>query len=172
MTMYTEQRDYSLEGALGELDRRTSSLGRLEARLANVERLTEAAADVNLLLAVIADPKATKARLEAPQKATQELEAGRAQLAADREASVREAFRLMQDDPQQTLKTAAAAVGLNAYKLREALNRTHVRKWTLDERRLQLDAINAGNPEALRRLRDTTENAMATVGAIKTLEAM
>jgi dephospho-CoA kinase len=85
--MYTELRVYSLEGALGELDRRTSSLGRLEARLANVERLTEAAADVTVLLAVIADPKATKARLEAPQKATQELEAGRAQLAADREAS-------------------------------------------------------------------------------------
>jgi hypothetical protein len=42
----------------------------------------------------------------------------------------------------------------------------------LDERRAQLEAINAGNPEALRRLRDTTENAMAAVGAIKTLEAM
>jgi hypothetical protein len=42
----------------------------------------------------------------------------------------------------------------------------------LDERRLQLDAINAGNPESLRRLRDTSENAMAAVGAIKTLEAM
>lgn len=85
---------------------------------------------------------------------------------------VREAWRLMQDDPMQTLQTAAAAVGLNAYKLREALNRPHVRKWVLDERRLQLDAINAGNPEALRRLRDTSENAMAAVGAIKTLEAM
>jgi hypothetical protein len=70
------------------------------------------------------------------------------------------------------LQTAAAAVGLNAYKLREALNRPHVRRWVLDERRLQLDAINAGNPEALRRLRDTSENAMAAVGAIKTLEAM
>jgi hypothetical protein len=78
----------------------------------------------------------------------------------------------MQDDPKQTLQTAAAAVGLNAYKLREALNRPHVRKWVFDERRAQLDAINAGNPEALRRLRDTSENAMAAVGAIKTLEAM
>jgi hypothetical protein len=85
---------------------------------------------------------------------------------------VREAFRLLQDDPKQTLLTAAAAVGLNAYKLREALNRPHVRRWVLDERRAQLDAINAGNPEALRRLRDTSENAMAAVGAIKTLEAM
>jgi hypothetical protein len=87
-------------------------------------------------------------------------------------AKVQKAWRLMQDDPKQTLQTAAAAVRLNAYKLREALNRPHVRKWVLDERRLQLDAINAGNPEALRRLRDTSENAMAAVGAIKTLEAM
>jgi hypothetical protein len=87
-------------------------------------------------------------------------------------AQVQAAWRLMQDDPQQTLQTAAAAVGLNAYKLREALNRPHVRKWIMDEKRLQLEAINAGNPEALRRLRDTSENAMAAVGAIKTLEAM
>jgi hypothetical protein len=87
-------------------------------------------------------------------------------------AKVQAAWRLMQDDPKQTLQTAAAAVGLNAYKLREALNRPHVRKWIMDEKRLQLDAINAGNPEALRRLRDTSENAMAAVGAIKTLEAM
>jgi hypothetical protein len=87
-------------------------------------------------------------------------------------AKVQAAWRLMQDDPAQTLQTAAAGVGLNAYKLREALNRPHVRKWVFDERRAQLDAINAGNPEALRRLRDTSENAMAAVGAIKTLEAM
>jgi hypothetical protein len=60
---------------------------------------------------------------------------------------------------------------LNAYKLREALNKPHVRKWIMDEKRLQLEAINAGNPEALRRLRDTSENAMAAVGAIKTLGA-
>jgi hypothetical protein len=87
-------------------------------------------------------------------------------------AKVQAAWRLMQDDPKQTLQTAAAAVGLNAYKLREFLNRPHVRRWVLDERRLQLESINAGNPEALRRLRDTSENAMAAVGAIKTLEAM
>ena len=61
---------------------------------------------------------------------------------------------------------------MNAYKLREALNKPHVRKWIMDEKRLQLEAINAGNPEAPRHLRDTSENAMAAVGAIKTLGAM
>jgi hypothetical protein len=85
---------------------------------------------------------------------------------------VREAFRLMQDDPAMTLQIAAAAVKMNTYKLREALQKPHVRSWIANERRLQLDAICAANPEALRRLRDTSENAMAAVGAIKTLEAM
>ena len=76
---------------------------------------------------------------------------------------VKAAWQILQDDPKQTLQTAALAVGMSTYKLREALNKPHVRKWVLDERRLQLDAINAGNPEALRRLRDTSENAMAAV---------
>jgi hypothetical protein len=88
-------------------------------------------------------------------------------------AKVQAAWRLMQDDPAQTLQTAAAGVGLNAYKLREALNRPHVRKWIVDEKRLQLEAINAGNPEALRRIRDAEEgNQMAQVASIKTLEAL
>ena len=85
---------------------------------------------------------------------------------------VKAAWQILQDDPKQTLQTAALAVGMSTYKLREALNKPHVRKWVLDERRLQLDAINAGNPEALRRLRDTSENAMAAVASIKTLEAL
>jgi predicted nucleic acid-binding Zn-ribbon protein len=88
--MYTEQRTYALEAAVGQLDRRTSDLERLTTRLANVERLTEAAADVTALIALISDPKAAKARLEALQKATQEVEAGQAKLAADRDAHERE----------------------------------------------------------------------------------
>jgi hypothetical protein len=87
-------------------------------------------------------------------------------------AKVREAFRLLQDDPGMTLQLAAAAVKMDTYKLRSAFMKPHVRSWIANERRLQLDAICAANPEALRRLRDTTENAMAAVGAIKTLEAM
>jgi hypothetical protein len=36
----------------------------------------------------------------------------------------------------------------------------------------QLDAICASNPEGVKRIRDTSANDMAAVGAIKTLEAM
>jgi hypothetical protein len=85
---------------------------------------------------------------------------------------VREAFRLLQTDPAMTLQIAAAAVGLGTRQLRGALATPHVKKWILEERRILLESINASNPEALRRIRDTNENAMAAVGAIKTLEAM
>ena len=88
--MYTESRVVSLEGAIGVLDHRTRELGRLETRLANVERLGEAAADVSALLALLTDPTAAKKQLAELVKATQELEAGKAQLAADREAHERE----------------------------------------------------------------------------------
>jgi hypothetical protein len=85
---------------------------------------------------------------------------------------VREAFRLMQDDPAMTLQLAAAAVKLNTYKLREFLGKPHGRKWIIDEKRLQLDAICAANPEALRQIRDSSENDMARVNSVKTLEGM
>jgi hypothetical protein len=85
---------------------------------------------------------------------------------------VREAFRLLQDDPGMTLQIAAAAVKMSTYKLREALQKPHVRKWIADERRLQLDAICAANPEALRKIRDSSENDMARVNSVKTLETL
>jgi hypothetical protein len=85
---------------------------------------------------------------------------------------VREAFRLLQDDPAMTLQIAAAAVKMSTYKLREALQKPHVRSWIAEERRLQLDAICAANPEALRQIRDRSENDMARVNSVKTLETM
>ena len=87
-------------------------------------------------------------------------------------AKVKAAWQLIQDSPTMTLQAAAAAVGLGTRQLRGALAAPHVKKWILEERRLLLESINASNPEALRRIRDTSENAMAAVGAIKTLEAM
>ena len=71
-----------------------------------------------------------------------------------------------------TLQAAAVAVGLGTRQLRGALATPHVKKWILEERRLLLESINASNPEALRRIRDTSDNAMAQVASIKTLEAM
>jgi hypothetical protein len=87
-------------------------------------------------------------------------------------AKVKAAFRLLQEDSGMTLQLAAAAVKMSTYKLREALQKPHVRKWIADERRLQLDAICAANPEALRKIRDSSENDMARVNSVKTLETM
>jgi hypothetical protein len=71
---------------LGELDRRTTDLERVLTRLADVEKLVEASADVTALISLISDRAAAKKRLAELVKATQEVEAGRAQLAADRGA--------------------------------------------------------------------------------------
>jgi hypothetical protein len=85
---------------------------------------------------------------------------------------VKAAFEIISNDPKATLQTAAEAAGLTTVRLRRLLKLPQTRAWIAEQRRLQLDTICAANPEALRRLRDTTENAMAAVGAIKTLEAM
>jgi hypothetical protein len=87
-------------------------------------------------------------------------------------AKVKAAWQILQDDPAMTLQLAAAAVGLGTRQLRGALAAPHVKKWILEERRLLLETINAGNPEALRRIRDRTENDMAAVNAVKTLEGL
>jgi hypothetical protein len=87
-------------------------------------------------------------------------------------AKFKAAWQLLEDDPTQTMQSAAAAVGLNTRQLRGALSAPHVKRWILNQRRELLESINAGNPAALRHLRDTSENPMAAVNAIKTLEAL
>jgi hypothetical protein len=87
-------------------------------------------------------------------------------------AKVKLAFEIISNDAKATLETAAAGAGLTTYRLRRLLKLPQVRAWIAEERRAQLDAICAQNPEALKRIRDMSENDMAAVGAIKTLEAM
>jgi hypothetical protein len=85
---------------------------------------------------------------------------------------VRAAFEIISTDPKATLETAAAGAGLTTYRLRRLLKEPVVRAWVAEQRRAQLDAICASNPESLKRIRDTSANDMAAVGAIKTLEQM
>jgi hypothetical protein len=87
-------------------------------------------------------------------------------------AKVKLAFEIISNDAKATLETAAAGAGLSTYRLRRLLKLPQVRAWIAEERRAQLDAICASNPESLKRIRDTSANDMAAVGAIKTLEAM
>jgi hypothetical protein len=48
----------------------------------------------------------------------------------------------------------------------------HVRAYAMHERRVLLDALIAGNPAALKEIRDRSGNDMARVNAIKTAEAL
>jgi hypothetical protein len=47
-----------------------------------------------------------------------------------------------------------------------------VRKYFVDERQVLMDAVCAGNPVALKTIRDTSGKAMARVQAVRTLEAI
>jgi hypothetical protein len=85
-------------------------------------------------------------------------------------AKVKLAFEIISNDAKATLESAAAGAGLSTYRLRRLLKLPQVRAWIAEERRAQLDAICASNPESLKRIRDTSANDMAAVGAIKTLE--
>ena len=87
-------------------------------------------------------------------------------------AKVKQAFAVISDDPKATLQSAAEAVGMTTARLRAALKLPHVRAWIAQERRAQLTELIAGNPAALKALRDEGANEMARLGAIKTAEAL
>jgi hypothetical protein len=93
--------------------------------------------------------------------------------------AVREAVRLMVygaiDDPDCRplgFIEAASEVGLKPDQMRRWLDRSVVRALLLRERRIFRTAINSGNEGALLRIRDTAKNAMAQIGAIRTLEEL
>jgi hypothetical protein len=56
--------------------------------------------------------------------------------------------------------------------LRQYLRQPHVARYFRAERQVVLDAICAGNPVALRTIRDEARNQMAAVAAVRGLELM
>jgi hypothetical protein len=65
---------------------------------------------------------------------------------------------------------AARQCGIKPDIARKWLDRSEVRKLLLAERRVFRDAVCAGNEGALKRVRDKSENGMAVIGAVRTLE--
>jgi hypothetical protein len=65
---------------------------------------------------------------------------------------------------------AARQCGVAPDTMRRWLDRSEVRKLLLAERRVFRDAVCAGNEGALKRVRDKSENGMAVIGAVRTLE--
>lgn len=67
---------------------------------------------------------------------------------------------------------AAAAAGLADHSLRQALRKPHVKAYYLRELEVLRTSERARNILALVDVRDTAENGMARVGAVKALEAL
>jgi hypothetical protein len=70
------------------------------------------------------------------------------------------------------LQAAAAAAGLSMRELRRYMSRPEVRRYSLEQRQLALEAFCLGSPAALTEIRDTSENSMARVNAIKAGEQL
>jgi hypothetical protein len=87
-------------------------------------------------------------------------------------AKAKAAIAALLEQPETDLAAAAQKAGLPTERLKKYLKAPHVRKYFIDERRAVLDAILAGNPEALRKVRDTSGNAMARVQAVRALESI
>jgi hypothetical protein len=75
-------------------------------------------------------------------------------------------------DVEDNVEKACAHAGLKPVSLRIYLQKTHVRNYLNEQRRIRIDVARAGNVPALVKVRDHADNAMAVVGAVKTLEQM
>jgi hypothetical protein len=87
-------------------------------------------------------------------------------------AKVKAAISVLFEQSNYDLEAAAKAAEITTYRLREEMKKAHVQKWMWHEKRALIEAICAGNPATLAKIRDTSGNDMAKVGAIKTSEIM
>jgi hypothetical protein len=70
------------------------------------------------------------------------------------------------------LQAAALHAGLSTRDLRRYMGQPHVRRYSLEQRQLALEAFCLGSPAALTEIRDTSENSMARVQAVKAGEQL
>jgi len=86
--------------------------------------------------------------------------------------SIKTAVAILLSQSRYDLQQAAIGAGLTTEKLREYLARPAVRTYLRNERRTQLEALCASNANALARVRDEGENAMAVVNAVRQAETL
>jgi hypothetical protein len=70
----------------------------------------------------------------------------------------------------EELDQAAQAAGLTTYQVREALSKPHVIAHVKAEREVFRAHVSAQNIHRAKEMRDTSENAMAQLGAMKFIE--
>jgi hypothetical protein len=84
--------------------------------------------------------------------------------------AVKVAIGIMLRQAKHDLPAAAREAGLSAARLRDYLSRPSVIQYLRSRRRVEVESMCAGNINALARVRDTSENGMAVIGAVKQSE--
>jgi hypothetical protein len=69
-------------------------------------------------------------------------------------------------------QAAALHAQITTLELRRSMGQPHIRRYALEQRQLALEAFCLGSPAALTEIRDTSENSMARVQAVKTGELL
>jgi hypothetical protein len=84
---------------------------------------------------------------------------------------VREAVRFMLE-VKPDIVAAALHAGLPAHELRREMGRSHVRRFSLEQRQLKLEEFCLGSPAALAKVRDESPNGLAVVASVKAGELL
>jgi len=80
------------------------------------------------------------------------------------------AVAVMLQQPKEDLEAAATFAGMTTRQLRMYLGRPENRRYYFEQKRIAWAVAAAGNPAALRDVRDNSGNAMARVQAARVLE--
>jgi hypothetical protein len=78
----------------------------------------------------------------------------------------------VEDGAAMNLVEAAKSVGMRPNTLRRYLNRPAIVQYIRVERRAFRQSLLAGNDAALKRVRDTSPNAMAVIASVRQIETM
>jgi hypothetical protein len=85
---------------------------------------------------------------------------------------VKKAVEVLLGQSIYDLAAAAKEAGLSTYWLRRYMKRPEVIRYMREERQALIEEVCAGNPMALARVRDSSENGMAVVAAVRQAELL
>jgi hypothetical protein len=75
-------------------------------------------------------------------------------------------------EQRNDLQAAAPHAGISMRELRRAMGQPQVRRYSLEQRQIELERFCLGSPMALARVRDNSENGIAVVNAVKAGELL
>jgi hypothetical protein len=86
-------------------------------------------------------------------------------------ARTKEAIRYLIEE-RADIAAAAAHTQVATFELRRQLAKPHVRRYSLEQRQIALEAFCLGSPAALTKVRNDSSNGMAVVAAVKAGEML